>query len=336
MPFGFVEDTGAGNISCGFVTVPEFHAEPDGNQIRVAVAVIHSLSPNPAPDPLFMEQGGPGGSTIELFVQLAPLMQGILTQRDIVLVEQRGTKFSEPNLECPELTDLAIEYISEADFSSDESLALQVEAYQTCFERLANEGVNISAFNSVENAADMIDVADALGYDQINFYGVSYGTMLGQHLLRDFEDRIRSIVFDAVVPLELNFVPDVMSTGAEARDALFTSCANDAFCNELYPDLETVFWDTYAELNANPVLVPTIDPETGNEYDALFSADVMVQMIRSLQYTTEFVPSLPAFIYDASEGDFELGRMALRGCIYRRYTPNCRCHVHRCHLRRRC
>ncbi|MGJ3239845.1 MAG: alpha/beta hydrolase [Anaerolineae bacterium] len=303
VPFGFVEDTGAGGIECGFVTVPEFHAEPDGNQIRVAVAIINSNSPNPEPDPVFMEQGGPGGSTIELFMQLAPLFAPILAERDVILVEQRGTKFSEPNLDCPEVEQLTIDTISD-DIEFDEALALQDQAYQACFDRLEGDGVNLSAFNSVENAADMISVADALGYEQINFYGVSYGTMLGQHLLRDFEDRLRSVVFDAVVPLELNFLPDIIATTDEGLTVVFDQCANNESCNERYPDLETTLFDTVSDLNENPVLVPIYDSETGESYDAFFNGDILLQLLRSLQYTTEFVPSLPAFIDATANGDY--------------------------------
>ncbi|GAB5491913.1 MAG: hypothetical protein Phog2KO_21280 [Phototrophicaceae bacterium] len=304
IPFGFVEGTDPLGIECGFVAVPEFHANPDGNQIRVAVAIIHSISPAPASDPLIMEQGGPGGSTLDLFVQLAPLFQTILAERDIVLVEQRGTKHSEPALMCPELTELAIEFLDD-DLPNDEILTLQLDAYDACFNRLTDEGVNLSAYNSVENAADIMDVADALGYDEINFYGVSYGTMLGQHLLRDFEDRIRSIIFDAVVPLELNFIPDIMATGSEAINTLFASCEADSACNDLYPNLADTFWETYENLNANPVIIETYDPETGIDYDALVTGDVVLEILRTLQYTTEFVPSLPALIYATSEGDFE-------------------------------
>ncbi|MGB7338419.1 MAG: alpha/beta hydrolase [Phototrophicaceae bacterium] len=303
IPFGFVEDTGAGSIECGFVTVPEFHAVPDGNQIRVAVAIIHSTTPNPAADPVFMEQGGPGGSTIDLFVQLAPLFAPILAERDIVLVEQRGTLYSEPSLTCPEILEDSLAIIDQEPVI--DSFFADGGAYQRCFERLQADGVNLSAFNSVENAADMISVADALNYDEINFYGVSYGTMLGQHLLRDFEDRIRSIVFDAVVPLELNFLPDVVATANEAISVVFAECAADEVCNALYPDLETTTFETVAALNANPVLVPIYDVATGEAYDAFFNGDIFLQLLRGLQYTSEFVPSLPAFINATANEDYE-------------------------------
>jgi heat shock protein HslJ len=49
---------------CGYVTVPEFHSQPDGPTIQVAVVRARSNGDSPAADPLFMEQGGPGGSSI--------------------------------------------------------------------------------------------------------------------------------------------------------------------------------------------------------------------------------------------------------------------------------
>ncbi|MGB7338418.1 MAG: alpha/beta hydrolase [Phototrophicaceae bacterium] len=303
LPYGYNEDAGVNGIECGFVTVPEFHANPTGNQIRVAVAIIHSSSPNPFDDPVFMEQGGPGGSTFELFLPNVSLFEQILGQRDIILVEQRGTLYSEPSLTCPEILEQSLELISQPPSASDP--AAPNGAYQRCFQRLAAEGVNLSAFNSVENAADIISVADALNYDEINFYGVSYGTMLGQHLLRDFEDRIRSIILDAVVPLELNFLPDTLATANEALDVVFQECAAIAACNRRYPNLETITFDTVATLNANPVLIPIYNPETGQEYGAYFSGDVFLNLLRSVQYRTDLVPSIPAFIDAASTGDFE-------------------------------
>lgn len=232
VPAGFTEGTGAGQIECGFINVPEFHADPDGNQIRLAVAIIHSNA-TPEPDPLFVAQGGPGGSTLEAFIPLAPLFTFVLQQRDVVLVEQRGTLHSLPALTCPESFDFTLDTLDD-NLEIDLLLSLQGEAYQTCFDRLRSEGVNLSAYNSVENAADTIAVADTLGYDEINFYGVSYGTMLGQHLLRDYENRIRSIIFDSVVPLELNFIPDMLRSGNEALNLILEACTSDEQCNTAY------------------------------------------------------------------------------------------------------
>jgi hypothetical protein len=93
---------------CGYVTVPEFHSQPDGPTIQVAVVRARNNGDSPAADPLFMEQGGPGGSSIDLFAIQAlpayPTMQTLLSTRDLVFVEQRGTLYSQPSMLCPEQT----------------------------------------------------------------------------------------------------------------------------------------------------------------------------------------------------------------------------------------
>src|SRR5262249_46716639 len=158
---------------CGYVSVPLRHGDDASPRIRLAVVVIPA--PDPAarqPDPLFLAQGGPGGSTISGFGQVLlddPGKRPTLN-RDVVLWDQRGTYFSQPRLLCREMGQLAA--------GADEEK--QKEAYRRCGERLAKEAGDLSAFNSIENARDIDDVRAALGYDKYNFYGVSYGTELGQ------------------------------------------------------------------------------------------------------------------------------------------------------------
>lgn len=85
------------DIVCGYVTVPEEHAQPEGETLRLAVAVVKSTSKDPASDPLVMEAGGPGVSTLALLPSMLPGLADLRAQRDIVLVEQRGTLYSKPN-----------------------------------------------------------------------------------------------------------------------------------------------------------------------------------------------------------------------------------------------
>ena len=96
------------DVECGYLTVPEQHARPDGPTIQLAVAIVKSHDPNRRPDPLVMLQGGPGGSTIDLFSQalFLPPADALRADRDIVLFDQRGTLYSKPSLACPE--DIAL------------------------------------------------------------------------------------------------------------------------------------------------------------------------------------------------------------------------------------
>ena len=87
-----VPDSVAAQSDCGYVTVPEQHEQADGRTIQLAVVRVRSTSDTPTPDPLFVEQGGPGDTTIGVFVNAAipgksPGLIAILKSRDLIFVE---------------------------------------------------------------------------------------------------------------------------------------------------------------------------------------------------------------------------------------------------------
>jgi len=310
LPPGAVEGE---HITCGYVTVPEVRATPGGDEsgshtIRLAVAVIHSASSEPAPDPLVMLAGGPGQSALASFVQIlaAPGMEGFWAEREIVLVEQRGTRYSTPFLRCDEIFELKLDLLDE-NLADEEEEMSRLEAWTACRERFVESGVDLAAYNSVENAADIVAVADALGYDQVNLYGGSYGSLLAQHIMRDYPERVRSAVLDAVSPLrhEPNMLYKAHATDRALR-LLFTRCEEDTACNEAYPDLEQVYFDLVDQLNAAPVTLQIQDPDTGEIYDLLLTGDRLILETRDLLYLTAILPDLPGAIYDMAAGDFTL------------------------------
>ncbi|MEJ2207462.1 MAG: alpha/beta hydrolase [Anaerolineae bacterium] len=310
LPPGAVEGE---HITCGYVTVPEVRT-PSGeggaerHTIRLAVAVIHSASHDPAPDPLVMLAGGPGDSALTSFVQLlaSPGMEGFWAEREVVLVEQRGTRYSTPFLRCDEMAELKLDLLDENP-GDEEEKARKLEAWAACRERLVESGVHLAAYNSVENAADIVAVADALGYDRVNLYGGSYGSLLAQHIMRDYPERVRSAILDAVSPLrhEPNLLYKAHAMDHALR-LLFTRCQEDVACNETYPDLERVYFDLVDQLNIEPATVQLQNPDTGEVHDLLLTGERLIAQTRDLLYVSAVLPILPGAIYDMAEGDFSL------------------------------
>ena len=310
LPPGAVEGE---HITCGYVTVPEVRlwsgeGGPEVHTIRLATAVIHSASDPPAPDALVMLAGGPGDSALTSFVQLLarPGMEGFWAEREIVLVEQRGTRYSTPFLHCDEMSELKLDLLEE-NLGDAEEEALKLAAWAACRERFIESGVDLAAYNSVENAADIVAVADALGYDQVNLYGGSYGSLLAQHIMRDYPERVRSVILDAVSPLrhEPNLLYKAQATDRALR-LLFSRCQDDTACNEAYPDLEQVYFDLVDQLNAEPAKVQLQNPDTGEIYDLLLTGERLIAQTRDLLYLSAILPILPGAIYDMAEGDFSL------------------------------
>ena len=301
LPAGMVEGR---DITCGYLTVPERYEDPQGPTIRLAVAIIKSKSPNPQPDPVFFAQGGPGGSTLDLFPGL--LMDHPLRENhDLVLFDQRGTLYSQPKLACPEIFDETLKVLDK-DLSDAESNQLYRQAADACRARLAGAGVELSAFHNLGNAQDVDSPRQALGYDQINFYGVSYGTLLALHVMREFPNGLRSVILDGVVPPQIDFNFEATRTIDGAFTQLFEACAADTDCNHDYPELEKVFFDQVAALDKQPVTISLSDPQTGKVYPALINGDALIQTLVQAIYSSELLPLLPKMIYDVRAGEYTL------------------------------
>ncbi|MBN2304847.1 MAG: alpha/beta fold hydrolase [Anaerolineae bacterium] len=294
------------DVICGFVTVPERHANPGGPTIRLAVMVAKGVGPNPAPDPVVFESGGPGFPSLASAASMFQLT-GFFGGRDLVIVEQRGIYGSDPYLECDEGRDLVVEYYGQM-LDIETTRALEKEALAACYVRLQNEGIDLSAYNSLENAADFPVVMDALGYDQFNYYGPSYASALGQHLMRDYPDRLRTVTLAALVPLSQGFMFDAPRNISRAFRLLFDTCASDPACNTQYPDLETVFFDLVDQFNTAPVTVAFSDLDGTGTVEVAVGGDSLVLALYNALYWTTGIPQIPARIYALRDGDYSLIR----------------------------
>ncbi len=283
---------------CGYVVVPLRHANPDGPTIRLPVAVRRATGG--APDPLLLAQGGPGGDAFEVFSLLVQPTSALSTSRDIVIFNQRGTPYAEPELACPE-TDAILAEMLAAD--SDEADRLYNEAMVACYARLVAEGVDLSAFNSLENAADVPLIVRALGYDEYNFYGVSYGTLLGLHLMRNHPEGLRSVILDSVAPTDVNFLSEIAASEDRVFGEVFAACDADAECAAAYPNLEERFYALVARFDENPVDMTLVDPETGQAYDTTLDGRGLRGLLFQLLYVPRMAAVLPSVIANIEAGD---------------------------------
>ncbi len=295
----------AANVECGYVTVPENHAQPDGNQIRLAVAVLRTDNPNPQSDAVIYLDGGPGGETL---VNYGPVLVDYFGEftaaRDVVIFDQRGTGFSTPSLDCPEIQADVLEYLDDK-LPDDKRNALSSKAAFACRDRILSESsLSLANFNTIQNAADVDAIRQALGYDQFNLYGISYGTRLALTVMRDYPDSVRTAIIDSAVPLQADFYRDFAENTNRVFDLLFDSCAADPNCNAAYPNLKEVALETAHWLDENPqMMAVTYGSET---LDDLLDGDYFFSLLFQSLYATSLIPYLPEIIYQVSEGDYEM------------------------------
>lgn len=275
---------------CGHVQRPENPDDPAGAQIQLFVARIQSLSPEPRPDAFTIINGGPGASSVSLYVDIANAFVGILRERDVVIVDQRGTGRSNP-LECAELEEASEEYSKE----------LIQSATRACLASLSAD----PRYYSTSQAVDDLDaVREAFGYAALNVYGVSYGTRVGLHYLRRYPDRVRTLVIDGVVPPDLALGVNVAENAQATLDGIFQRCRENAACAENFPDLENTFDKLRNELQIRPVSVSVAHPVTGAYQPMEFSYDHLAVAIRLLSYAPETSSLIPLIISETSRGNY--------------------------------
>jgi pimeloyl-ACP methyl ester carboxylesterase len=271
------------NVDCGYLTVPEDRTDPDSPTIHLAYAILRAPADSVQPDPVIYLAGGPGGNAVGELTAWAetPYLQ----DRDLILLDQRGTGNSLPSLNCPEAE------------------AGEEDATQACRDRLIGEGVNLQAYNSAENAADVADLRVALGYDEWNLYGISYGTRLALTVMRDHPEGIRSVIIDSVYPPEVNSWEEYGQNTAAEFDKLFQLCAADADCSAAYPDLQQTFETAVKGLNAQPVEYTGTDAN-GDSVDQSLSGDDFIDRLFQILYSSESIPYVPYVISEVANGNY--------------------------------
>ena len=300
----FTEPAGH-TVECGYLIVPEDHAKPAGSTLKLAVARFKSDAASPEKDPIVYLEGGPGASPLRSYPPQFELIFGpLLQKRDLILFDQRGTGYSEPALDCPEQAKLALDTLDQ-DLNAQKSEELNNQALLTCHDRLAKAGVNFEVYNSAQNAADIESLRQAMGYDKLNLYGISYGTRLALTAMRDMAPGIRSVVIGSVYPPQVDLYSQTPANGARAFEALFKACSVEATCAQHFPNLRQVFFDLKNKLDKQPVKF-NVQLPTGETKEALLNGDGLVGLVFQSMYATSVIPLIPQMIFDIRDGSYDV------------------------------
>jgi pimeloyl-ACP methyl ester carboxylesterase len=291
---------------CGYLIVPENRAKPHGRMVRLAVAIFKSPIQPAAPDPVVFLNGGPGAPTIRALGGLSEASLPVLVgDRDLILVDQRGTGLSQPSLACPEVNAATLHALN-PQLNPQRAATLALQAVHACHDRLVRSGVDLHAYTTLTDAADIAALGPALGYSRVNLMGGSYGTRLALTVMRLYPGAIRSVILDSVFPPQANLYTQMPRNMAYALSVLVAGCAADQRCHTAYPDLERDLFTVVNRLGAAPVPVHVTLPTTGKQYQALLTGSVFANVIYNMMYSTPAIPMLPRVIADATHGRFEV------------------------------
>jgi pimeloyl-ACP methyl ester carboxylesterase len=274
--------------------VPENYDDPGSRQIRLHVAIIKSSSDKPAPDSLIILYGGPGAYALDRLDVTIQRFAGVLTARDIILFDQRGTGYSQPSLNCPELDYFNLEVIDE-QLNHEQEFLRRLAIYRTCRERLQAEGVSLQAYSATAIARDVASLREALGYDSWNLYGVSYGARLALMVMRDFPGGLRTAILDSAYPLNIDLAAETAEMHNHSLATLF------AATSEKHPQFEEAFFALVDQLDASPITVTAPDPRSPILHSVqTFSGVDLLRLTVNLVRWPQSLPHLPGLVEDVA------------------------------------
>ncbi len=292
-----------GETSCGTLQVYEDREAMSGRKIGINIVVLHATGQSPAPDPFVFIPGGPGESATELAGYIAQAHAGIRQGRDILLVDQRGTGGSHP-LNCEF-------YGSPDDPQSYLGRFFPIEDVETCRSQLESSA-NLGLYTTPLAMDDLDDVRQALGYEQLNLFGGSYGTRAVQVYLRRHGAHTRTAILHGVTTTGAFIPRDLAPDAQRALEGVIDDCLADESCAGAFPDIRGEVESVFSRLEAGPVPVEVLNPLTGDIVEIQLSRDNVAEAVRYLLYGSGSAGNIPVYIHHAAQGDFTpLGEYAL-------------------------
>ena len=275
------------NARCGSLEVAENPDEPAGKRITLNIAIAPATGKKTAPDPVFFFAGGPGQAASETWVIMRPVLNKVRKNRDIVMIDQRGTGGSN-KLECK--SEL------EEDLNQEIDLNLVRIETEKCLAELNGDP---RFYNTSIAMGDYNLVREAMGYDKINIMGVSYGTRAAQVYLRLFPETVRTITLDSVVPMQLALGQEHSLMLDRSVENVFKDCAEDESCSSLYPHQAKELNTLFEQLRKQPRQVRIINPVSGESQEVRVTADTLAVAIRFLSYSSQTQALIPLLVHEA-------------------------------------
>jgi pimeloyl-ACP methyl ester carboxylesterase len=306
-PYVFETTDGAKvDAELGRLVVPENRSVPQSNESELAFVRFRSTSGKPGPPVVYLA-GGPGGSgTATARGPRFSLFMAMREAGDVIALDQRGVGLSKPNLECRE----PLAYPLDRPANREEMLDLYRERSRACAHFWKEQGIDLAAYNTVENADDVEALRRALGVEKISLWSTSYGTHLALAVIRRHERSVhRALLAGTEGPDHTLKLPASVRRQFEEIAQLYRS---DPEVGPFLPDLLGLLNTLCARLEEQPVTAAVTDPETGQEVPVTVGSFDLQLFAASVLGRIDAIQAFPAVAYAMSHGDFTpLGRFAM-------------------------
>ncbi len=257
---------------CGVVEVPLSPGSSETTELSLVRVFTDAVEPKA--DPVIYLDGGPGVETLSSIEYMVEALRPLYPDRDMIFFDQRGVGRSRPPIDCNNTEGETVE-----------------EVLDNCF-AYWSERVDLDSFRTKNSAYHVAQLVGALGYDQVNVLGISYGTRLALTVMREHPEIVRSSVIDSVVALQEDLFAETALSGYQALNAVFEACAADYACRQKYTDPKAQLQGLIERLDATPIKAGQFEID-GHQ---------MVNVIFQMMYSSELLGYIPYFIDQIDRG----------------------------------
>lgn len=277
----------------------EIHiAESDAvgaRRISLSVARIPAINRRKQVDPIVLLAGGPGQGAQQTFTAVSSVFARAGRERDILLLDQRGTGRSNL-LGCEAEGRMGT---SPINFDT----AAFIRLNERCQQRLARSN-DLSAYTTSRAVRDLEAVRALLGYATLNLYGGSYGTRVAQHYARRYPQRVRSMVLDGAVAPQTVLGPSIALDAQAALDGVWALCSADEKCRNTFGDVASKTRQLQQALARAPQRVQIAHPRTALMAKVDLGPEQLAVVLRFGTYDPGFAALLPLVVSEAARGEY--------------------------------
>jgi pimeloyl-ACP methyl ester carboxylesterase len=297
------------DMKCGHLWVPENRGKQDTAIIKLSFVVFEP--DRERHEPVVYLTGGPG-QTVDIankddigewwsFINHSPWLRG----RRLIVMDQRGVGLSEPSLSCsahhsPHVWSAIVSHPGDLIDSYRE----QRREIEACRDDLMHQGIDLTAYNTRENAADFHDLRIGLNIEKWVLFGISYGTKVALQILANHPAEISAVILDSTLPLDVDYIHEDAASLDRALKKLDNDCSARAACADRSRSLTTLIAEIMQLLDANPLLL-RLKVEGQAATFTRVSGDDFIELLYNQFYDRDAIETLPDLIRHTADQDYQ-------------------------------
>lgn len=254
-----------GNYQCSSLLVPIDYADLSGGAFSLALLRYQALDQDRRIGSLVVNPGGPGSSGVDYAYSAKYIVSPEILERfDIVGFDPRGVGESAA-IKCLNDAETDASFAADPKPDDEAEFVLFISDARDYFAKCSENTEHLTNYSTLNSARDLEILRSALGDEQLNFLGKSYGTYLGTLYAELFPESVGRFVLDGAVDPNSNNREAVLgqAIGFEsALNAFISNCLNSSSC-ALTGDLQSAR-NQVIDLLTNTAITP-LESKSGRE-----------------------------------------------------------------------